>query len=316
MKTLFNTTNKKLITIISLLFIITLLSECKKDPGYAPENAALNRDASTTGSETVNCASACEKTVDLMAGQHIKVGTVHYKNNSNGTIDVTYTVNAPWKISFVALYMGNCSQIPKNSTGNPIPGQFLYKQTFETGQTSVTLSVPRSAVPTCGCMAAHASVYNTQTGATETAWGEGTRFTYTNWAMYYQYCLTECQENCGYPSWYWFVDFTTPWPKNSLTIGGQTYTKQECYDITHAPTDYNNTPDAKKCFIQVCSAKLSAGHVSPNAPIWADVQICENYLSSLGEKLSPDFLPTGDENAFAAADRIELWIKANPCIGK
>jgi hypothetical protein len=314
MKALINTTNKNLIAIF-ILCIFTLLSGCKKET-ISPESLSSDRVEETNEAESINCEAACEKTVDLMAGQHIKVGSVHYKNNPDGYIYVTYTVNAPWEITFVSLYIGNCSQIPKNLTGNPIPGQFPYKYTLPDGTTSYTIKVSRNSVPNCGCIAAHASVKNTQTGATETAWGKGTRFTYTNWAMYYQYCLADCLPNCGYSAWYWFVDQTTPWPKSSLNIGGYIYSKADCYSIVHAETGYNNIPDAKKCFTQICAAKLSAANIAQNSPIWGDVDICEDYLQSLGQKLNENYLPTGDENALAAAERIELWLKANPCIGK
>lgn len=314
MKALLYTTNKNLIAIITLCFF-TLLSGCKKET-ISPENISAERVESTSETESINCEAACEKTVDLMAGQHIKVGSVHYKNNPNGYVDVTYTVKAPWEITFVSLYIGTCSQIPKNSLGNPIPGHFPYKYSLPDGTVSYFVKVPRSSIPNCGCIAAHASVKNTQNGATETAWGKGTRFTYSNWAMYYQYCLAVCLPNCGYSAWYWFLDQTTPWPKNNLNIGGYVYSKSDCYSIAHAQTDYNTTPDAKKCFTQVCAAKLSSENISQNLPIWQDVEICEDYLQSIGQKLNENYLPTGNENALAAAERIELWLKANPCIGK
>lgn len=308
-------TNKNLVIgLISSTLI--LLSGCKKEPLQEPLDNGADRISSSNSTESVNCQPSCQKTVTLKAGQHINVGTVYYQNSSNGNIEVTYSVNPPWKILSISYYIGNCSQIPKNSQGNPIPGQFPYKQTLQNGQSAVTIYINKNSVPTCGCIAAHATVKNMQSGATETAWGEGNRFTQTNWAMYYQYCLANCPNYCGYAFWYWFSDSGVIWPSSTLSIGGYTYSKAESIAIAHAFEYPESIPDAQKCFMQVCAAKLSAAHMPPNAPVWADVQICENYLSSLGQKLNPGFLPTGNENAEAAAARIDLWLKANPCIGK
>lgn len=309
------TTNKNLV--IGLLSsTLILLSGCKKEPLQEPEDITANRTTSFSSVEAVNCQPACQKTVTLKAGQHINVGSVYYRNSSNGNIEVTYSVNSPWKLLSISYYIGNCSQIPKNSNGNPTPGQFPYKQSFQTGQSAITFYVNKNSVPTCGCIAAHASVKNMQSGATETAWAEGDRFTQTNWAMYYQYCLANCPTYCGYPSWYWFSDSGVTWPTSNVSVGGYNYSMTECNAIAHAFEYPESVPDAQKCFTQVCAAKLSASHMPSNSPIWVDVQICENYLSAQGQKLNPGFLPTGNENAEAAASRIELWLKANPCIGK
>jgi hypothetical protein len=314
-------TKKNLIVIIFLTVFI-LLSGCKKEKLLEPQlidsksstDVVANPDLQNLSS----CSPECEQTVTLKAGQHTSVGTLYYKNTYTGTVDFTYSVNAPWKITSVSLYIGDCSQIPRNHSGNTMPGQYPYKQTLPNGGVlSTIIQVSRQSVPICGCIAAHATVYNTTTGATETAWANGTRFTNTNWAMYFPYCLATCNRDCGYPAWYWFGDITMVWPQNNITIGNQTYTKAECYSIIQAdPLEYFNIPDAKKCFIQICSFRLSQNSISPQLPIWNDLVICENYLNSLGQKLSPTFLPTGNENALAAAERIELWLKANPCIGK
>lgn len=310
MKTFIYTTNKNLITIIVLCFFI-LLSGCKKEP-INPDRISADRTDDNSSTENINCEALCEKTVDLMAGQHIKVGTVHYKNNPDGNVDITYTVNTPWELTFVSLYIGNCSQIPKNSTGNPIPGHFPYKYTLPDGTTSYLIRVPRDEVPTCGCIAAHASVKNTQTGATETAWGKGNRFTYSNWAMYYQYCLSECTPtDCAMHATYWFVNTESPWPA-SITVGDYNYTREDAVNIWFS-SNFEGIPDSKHCFIYVASIKLSSATISQNSPVWQDVQICENYLKGLNYKLDPDNLPTNNQSAFEAAERIRIWMKQNEC---
>lgn len=313
MKAFLNTTNKNLITIITLLLIITLLSECKKVTVYEPKNITSNKIEDNT--EVINSPPACEKTIDLMAGQHINIGTVHYINNPNGYVDVTYTVKAPWKISFVSLYMGTCSGIPKNSSGNVTPGLFPYKESFETGQTSVTISVPRSSVPTCGCIAAHASVYNTETKASETAWGNGSLFTDTNWAMYNEYCLADCADEylgCGYTIGYWFVEKNNALLPEYVSVGNYHYTPGEIFDIWYI-AGLSNNADARLCFVQVATVKLNSSTIPIESGIWNKVEICESYLKTIEHKLSSNYLPTGNEEARNAANIIKSWVETHKC---
>lgn len=303
----------------TIIVIFILLSGCKKEPVLEPEyiNSAneLEIVADPESQNSVGCNPSCEKTVDLMAGQHIKIGSVHYKNNNSGTVDFSYTVNPPWKLLEVKLFVGDCSQIPKNSSGNTIPGQYPFKLTLPPGgSTSAVIQIPRQSVPTCGCIAAHADVTNTATGATETAWGKGIRFTYTNWAMYYHYCLGNCpveSEGCAKPDNFWYTDqAASNWP-TSVTVGGFSYTRGDAIDMPNP--DGSGMPDSKFCFRQILAIRLSGGTVQSNASVWSDIAICETYLNSLNQKLSASYLPTGNENARDAAERIKTWIIAHKC---
>lgn len=311
-------TNKNLI-VVALFTIGILLSGCKKEP-IEPDNLIARGNTSIVSAPESqnlnNCQPQCEHSVVLKAGQHISVGTLHYKNNSSGTVDFTYSVNAPWKIISVSLYIGGCSQIPTNPSGNTIPGQYPYKKTLpDGGAVSAFIQVPRQSVPTCGCIAAHAVVYNSITGATETAWANGTRFTYTNWAMYFSYCLTNCppqSEGCSYPFPYWYLEANASKLPASVTVGNHVYTPGELFAIMHY-ADTQNTTDSKNCLIQVATVNLSASHVPLNSDVWDDVSICLSYLNSLNQKLSPTYLPTGNTQARLAADRIANWVRANNC---
>lgn len=306
------------------IMIFILLSGCKKEPVLEPENInktseaeqpVLVADPAVQG--LTSCGADCEKTVDLKAGQYTKVGTVQYLVNNDGTVDVIYTVTSPWKLLSTSLYVGDCNQIPRNSSGNTMPGQYPYKQTFSsTGESYASVSITRQTIPVCGCIAAHAQVKNMSTGATETAWGQGTRFTNTSWAMYYQYCFTECpgtgDQGCAKIPGYWFKDANTAaWP-NSMTIGNYSYAPSEIFAIWTSG-DMHNTPTSKYCFIQVFAIKRSASTVSQRSSIWTDVEICENYLKSFGQKIRPDYLPNNSQTARNAAARIETWIAAHQC---
>ena len=97
----------------------------------------------------------------------------------------------------------------------------------------------------------------------------------------------------------------------NVTIGGYDYTEAEGRAIEEV-LNAGGLLDSKKAFKQVAAIKLSGSTVSISASVWADVAICENWLSGLG-KLSPTNLPTGYSAASEAAGRIGDWINANHC---
>jgi len=132
--------------------------------------------------------------VTLVAGQTINAGTITVSNDAD-FIYVTYTTTNGWVLSETHLYVGDCSLIPVNNPGNPIPGQFPYSGSHS-NITSYTYQVPISRIPPggCGCIAAHAVVkqYNAsnQLVSTQTGWGNGVRINLTggNWGMKFDYC--------------------------------------------------------------------------------------------------------------------------------
>src|ERR1700752_3645205 len=169
-------TKKNLIVMI-LFTVGILLSGCKKEAAE-PDVASNQRKAIPVGSpgsqDLSNVQPKCENTIILYAGQFFNTGSLYYVNNSSGTIDFTYSVKAPWKITHVSLYVGDCASIPRNRAGNTIPGLYPYQKTVDgSGADSVLIHIPQDEVPNCGCIAAHAKVYNSSTGAIETAWAEG-----------------------------------------------------------------------------------------------------------------------------------------------
>ncbi len=307
---------KKNLVVSMLLTIFILLSGCKKDflEPQTPIAQGKSTNVSHPGTQSSSTTQPqCEQTVVLTAGQNITVGTMHYINNNSGTVDFTYSVEAPWKIIFVSLYVGDCAQIPVNSSGNAVPGLYPYKKSLaDGGDITALIQVPRDAISTCGCISAHAVVYNTVTGATETAWAEGTRFTHTNWAMYFPYCLADCYQGCAYPFLYWYYEVNASNLPPSITLGEHVYTPGELYSISQY-ADIQNATDSKNCLIQIATIKLSETHIPSNSGVWNDVSICQNYLNTFGQKLSPTYLPTGNSNARQAADRIANWIRNNNC---
>lgn len=119
---------------------------------------------------------------------------------------------------------------------------------------------------------------------------------------------------CSLSQGYWFAKPNAVWPNGNVTLGGKTYTQSEGKAIWNT-TNKGGLLNAKAAFTQAAAIKLS--NVSPSASVWADVQIIENYLSTIN-KLSPTSIPSNSKTgpnalAGAAAGRIGTWIQNNHC---
>jgi hypothetical protein len=122
-------------------------------------------------------------------------------------------------------------------------------------------------------------------------------------------CEVITEQGYSYSQGYWFARPSTVWPGGSLFIGGKTYSQKEGKAIWDA-SNKKGLADSKAAFTQAAAILLSGDMVKPGASVWADVQIVQNYLSTLN-KLTPTVLPTGNADAKAAAGRISDWITAH-----
>lgn len=156
-------------------------------------------------------------TVPLIAGQYYEIGKVEVWTEVVGSslyLHVKYSItDLDWYLAEAHLAVAtSLSDIPKTKTGNPIPGLFPYKAEglmdrsvkFTIDLTEVFgLTCPESN-ETALYIAAHAVVVKVDEYGdivrTETAWGQGTRFTNRgNWGMYFNYtviCKEECETHC------------------------------------------------------------------------------------------------------------------------
>lgn len=144
---------------------------------------------------TVNTVGLTPCTVaNLMAGQNYDSGDLSvYVDLEN--VYVEYTTTDNWYIRKTHLYVGNCQSIPRNNAGNPIPGQFPISTVHTNGTQTITYTIPKTSLPECFCVAAHAEVYRVQNGLvvqSETAWAAGERFTQKSWATFFSICQSDC----------------------------------------------------------------------------------------------------------------------------
>lgn len=173
---------------VSALAVVTLFG-CTSEPldpatANTEENFIIipGIDDETTGNTTQL------EEVDLMAGQHIDVGSVNVQLDGN-TIIVTYETEGDWEIQETHLYVGEVSGLPTNGGGNPKIGQFPYKDTYPSGTQTVEVITIDLNPGECVFVAAHAVVEDTATSQNETAWGDGEPIGGNNWSMMFEICV-------------------------------------------------------------------------------------------------------------------------------
>jgi hypothetical protein len=125
-------------------------------------------------------------------------------------------------------------------------------------------------------------------------------------------------EGCSFSQGYWFAKPNLVWPDvngadaGNVTIGGHFYTQAEGKAIWNT-SNAGGMADTKKAFLQVAAIKLSADNVLPTASVWADVQIIENWLSTLPKLTTSNLKNWKNKDAADAAGRIGNWIQLYHC---
>ncbi len=163
--------------------------------------AAISFLAATTPAVAQICGEAM--TVDLLAGQTTKVGTVTVSNDEAGVLSVTYSTLDDWYLTETHLHVSaSFDQIPQTRKGNPKVGQFELQREYDPPVMEDTYEIllADEGVVADGesvlFIAAHAVVVQVDDEgnvfAEETAWAEGTQFPWRNWAMYIEYTVQAC----------------------------------------------------------------------------------------------------------------------------
>lgn len=135
----------------------------------------------------------CERTVDLIAGQHIDVGSVTLTREGD-ILTVKYLTTDPWKICETHAHVaGSLEDIPQTGSGNPKVGHFDCSESFSPGVNMATCEFDLEELGLDDAemlfIAAHAVVKTSD--QEETAWGEDCPFPGRNWALYIKF---ECDD--------------------------------------------------------------------------------------------------------------------------
>ena len=150
--------------------------------------------------------ASAETTVDLLAGQDIKAGTVTVSYDG-GVLCVTYETIDGWELVETHLAIATSLEgIPQTKKGNPIPGKFTYSMEHDPVVMEYTYEIDLEWVSgTELYIAAQAEIQKAvldefdaptyddegnQIFQTETGWGEGSEFADDrNWAMYFTFTV-------------------------------------------------------------------------------------------------------------------------------
>lgn len=174
-------------------FTLTMIS-CESESNSETNTVASKQNIVVT---TVNVNlpgnSPC-LTTNLLAGQRFNAGEVRVYFDTD-KVYVEFETNPNWYLRKTKLYVGDCELIPVNRRGEPIPGHFPMGGTQPTGTQNVVYAMDKADLPKCFCISAHADVYRmqgTQLVQSETAWGQGERFTQSGWGMFFSVCEDDC----------------------------------------------------------------------------------------------------------------------------
>ena len=336
-------TSLRLLSVI--LIASTLWIACKKEATKTSSAQTSTEQvsgiaANTTFSGSISLAESVTycgtgTTKDLCAGQSIKMGTVTFNNDVNGNVYITYTATGNWYFTELHLWVGSdCSGVPVNKAGQPVPGQFPYKVTFSSPYTVQTYTFKISGlIGDCFCVAAHSAVVqivNGQIIQSQTAWGDGcdgTRISPKgNWGTRFTACISrKCDPpvptGCALSQGYWFATGNGnteghAWPAPAtVTVGGKTYTEAEGKAIWNASSSQS---DGKHGFTQVAALRLSVANGTLTgipAALQAYVDLIDNFLSSK-DKLTPANCGDAmynDSSVATAAGAIGDWIDEHHC---
>ena len=134
---------------------------------------------------------------DLMAGQHLKVGSVYVSNDENN-IYVRYEItDNDWWLTETHLFIGDIENAPFTNSGNPQFGQFAYQGNHDYVH-EYLYTHPIEDNSEVISIIAHAVVVQREgnnTTANETAIAKGqTEFDGNRWGWIINYQIVECEE--------------------------------------------------------------------------------------------------------------------------
>jgi protocatechuate 3,4-dioxygenase beta subunit len=163
---------------------------------------AVSGFASAQNGECPDCSDVaqCNETPcvrDLIAGQHYDSGDVVVWNNESHLF-VMYDTTDDWCLEETQVHVAtSLDNVPKTGNGNPIPGNFDYKNETHGCADNYTYEIPLSDISLNDCdtvyILTHANVSRLNPAENEdpdeTAWGEGEDFGGPRWAYYFCYTI-------------------------------------------------------------------------------------------------------------------------------
>lgn len=216
---------------MSLLGCSTISEDQTTSPTAASNESALQKftpiEPVTVEPFTGNACGEV-KTVTLFAGQTIDAGTVTIKNNSD-TLCIQTTTSGNWLMTGLSVELALDPAAIPNKNGNPIPGHFTYKYTFDPAEDSYQVCIsladhgyqPGQVV----YVAVHTDLSEFREDIvvqTQTGWGDGDPFPGNNWATYIAYTIQECGTSSSEGS-----SSSASCNETAYAVGGRTFIGME-----------------------------------------------------------------------------------------
>jgi len=177
----------------------------------------------------------------LWAGQHINAGTVTVWSTEE-TLFVRYDMAENWWLEETHAHVAQTLKgIPQTKKGNPIPGQFEFKDDWDPRVKTCTYAIPVRTgwePPVCLYIATHAVAVEMVNGTVkqrQTGWAGDREFPGKNWALYFKYCRRLDRKDVTLPTeWVTMVAHNT-----SKNPGAESYWLVTLSDVPGDPGDYD-----------------------------------------------------------------------------
>ena len=165
-----------LLGLLGLILLFSCNSEQLEDVSVEQNYFKVSEftvDNNTT-SRVAQVESSCY-TVDLIAGQHMNIGSVAVSKTDTDLI-LTYTTIPGWTIGVTHVSIGDCNEewAPTTGSGNPKIGKFGHTEPHSADINKVVYQISLETLPSYTdmyCFAAHAEVEGPE--GEETAWAGG-----------------------------------------------------------------------------------------------------------------------------------------------
>jgi hypothetical protein len=241
--------------------------------------------AGTSSAASTESATCTPTTQTLYAGRTIDAGTVTVTNTTDELI-VRVETSGEWLLEQVHVYAGT-GPVPTNRGGNVAPGSFPYHFDVDPAGPRAEVRIPLSALGvTCDgqrlVIAVHTEVVRVVNGEVvqqETGWGNGTRFTGSQWGFWFEHvtcCPPPPPAGCTYTQGYW-KNHEERWETESLSLGGVTYTQAELLALLNTPVRGDASLNVAH---QLIAAKLNVAHGAASADATAAIGRADAWLTA------------------------------------
>lgn len=189
--------------ITALIFVLFLVLEgCELTPEIIKETSGDNFVTEGTYSVSgdkmiaeISKDKICGKPFKskLLTKERVSIGEISVANDNEQLI-VTYLMKGDWEVGSTHLFVGTKTHLPVNNGGNPMIGNFPFKNPGEDGLKSITYRIPLTDIfpDVKNCVIVMAHIEASGPSGKVSAWGDGKAFSGASGATFFTYCIDPC----------------------------------------------------------------------------------------------------------------------------